>query len=229
MTHSALTQSEKVVEELLTPWDTFESNPEKTLLRLALLREVARALHSQKSRLRSTGEKTEVLVLQSLEDRVTALRNQENLNESRAELLSSEFKLNTESDPNKIPKQHLIPEQLLLSLDREKLVRPDRKWEERMAAEAVAAEWRFWSLDAWVTIAKVEEWASRLSTRIWPKGIILFVESIGITSPLWHGKWILMLHPSFTHPEKLSHELSAWSGTPDSPPSPMQWKLLYRK
>jgi len=122
-------------------------------------------------------------------------------------------------------------------LDRDKLQRYDRKWEKTIAAEAISLHWKFWCLDSWVQISYIEEWNKYLTTRLWPHGLVLSTESAlslkndilhpTNTVPLWRGHWIIILDSQLKHPSELSLNLNQWPGTPEKPPTPAQWKLIY--
>lgn len=212
-------------------WRHCEGAAEATLLRLAILRDIIRALHAQKSTCLATGRRDLVQELKRWETRLHELRSQFKL-EGQADLVS----LVEGSDPVR-KRTRLLPEALFSSIEREKLERYDRQWELALAAEAAALGWRFWALEAWVEITLVEEWNNRLGEQLWPSGIVLFVESSpvqgpavdagGKESPLWRGRWIAVVHPRFKSPSEIALNLAQWPGTPPEPPSPPAWKLLF--
>jgi hypothetical protein len=213
-------------------WRHCEGHPESTLLRLSILRDITRSLHAQKSRCLSTGRRDLATALRTWEDRLHELRNTSRLEGDLTQLVSGAAEIRKRT--------RLLPEALYSAIEREKLERYDRQWEAAIAAEASTLGWRFWSLEAWVEITLVEEWNQRLTEQLWPSGIVLFVESsptqgpsgqsvggMGMEFPLWHGRWICIVHPRFKSPSEIASNLAQWPGSPPETPSPAQWKLLF--
>jgi hypothetical protein len=209
-------------------WRHTEGQPESTLLRLAVLRDIVRSLHAQKSRCLASGRRDLSQALRGWEQRLHELRNQAKLEGELTELV-------TGSTPIK-KRTRLLPEALYAAIDREKLERYDRQWEAVLAAEAASLGWRFWALEAWVEITLVEDWNRALNEQLWPSGLVLFVESSGVQAPapatdqefpLWRGRWLLVVHPRFKSPEEIALNLSQWPGTPPEAPQPPHWKLLF--
>jgi hypothetical protein len=193
-------------------WRLCDGSTGASLLRLAILRELLRSLHAEKSRCLATGKKTEAQQFRQWETRIENLRQGVDLKGELADLLRD----------GPIPKKRtrLIPQALLSVLTRERLERYDRKWEAEIAAEACSLGWRFWTLKAWVSIPLAEDWNRRLSERLWPNGVVLFIEAIDHPAPgppadtgpsesLWQGQWTILLQPSFT-PQDLSLDFDRW-------------------
>jgi hypothetical protein len=221
--------AEGVIKKGLDRWLDCEGLPEMTLLRLALLRELIHNLHSEKSRCLASGKREEVKSIKEWETRLEDLRESSVLSGSLMDLLE---------DPSHIQKRkRILPEALFQNLDREKLVRYDRKWESTIAAEAATLGWNFWFLDSWVNIALLEEWNANLNEKLWPHGLVLFVESADVKTnevsseggeiELWRGCWLTVIHPEFNDPNDLSLNLNRWPAAPQEPPTPVQWKMIH--
>jgi hypothetical protein len=119
-------------------------------------------------------------------------------------------------------------------LTQERLGRYDRKWEAEIAAEAAGIGWNFWTLCAWVSIPLAEDWNRRLKERLWPNGIVLFVESLqqspasdGPMDTLWKGQWTILLQPGFRTPDELALDFERWPGAPEAVPEPPEWRVLF--
>ncbi len=213
-------------------WRHCEGLEEATLLRLAILRDLMRQLHAEKSRTLATGRKGDAQGLKVWELRVEDLRGSSRLEGELMELLL---------DPAKKPKTRtrLLPEALFTTLAREKLERYDRQWEASIAAEAAQMGWQFWILDAWIDISNVEEWNQKLSEKLWPHGVVLFAESASSNSlssgstgsddsvNFWHGRWIVLMHPRFRAPDELLGSSSHLVPRTPVPPAQPKWKLLF--
>lgn len=240
---SPLLQAElqNVIESQEEKWRHCEGQAECTLLRLAILREIMREIHAQKSRSLAKGQRDLSKNLRSWEARLTELRSQPKLEGPLTELVTGKSELRKRT--------RLLPEALYNAIPREKLERYDRQWEATLAAEACTLGWRFWSLEAWVEITLAEEWHQRLNDQVWPSALVLYTESAESTPPVgrgtarppstalssdmavWHGRWILIADPRFKSPAEMStvaaSNLAQWPGSPPDPPSPAQWKLLF--
>lgn len=211
-------------------WAECEGTPEATLLRLALLREISTELHPEKSRCLAMGLKTEAREIKEWESKIETLRSNPSLSNDLAALIQNQ------ESPKK--KTRLLPESFLRIIGRDKLTRYDRQWEAALAAEACHLRWLFWRLNMWVEIQNIEGWSRMLGDRLWPHGLILFSESTESWPPqkptnqpidesLWHGQWILVIHPRFKHPGELPLNLAQWPGAPSKPPAAPTWKVLY--
>jgi hypothetical protein len=213
-------------------WRHCEGLEEATLLRLAILRDLMRQLHAEKSRSLAQGSKTEAQSLKVWELRIEDLRGSLRLEGELMELLS---------DPAKKPKtrKRLLPEALFTTLAREKLERYDRQWEASLAAEAAQMGWQFWILDAWIDISSVEDWNQKLNEKLWPHGVVLFADNASDTGGsistgegegavnFWHGRWFVLMHPRFRAPDELLGSSSHLVPRTPVPPSLPRWKLLF--
>ena len=170
-------------------WDASTPLPERELLRLAILRELAGALHARKSASLATGERNVAFDLGLWEQRMEEIRKQGSLDGSIQEALSR--------TPLGPPRELKFQSEFLTSLDVKKLDRYDRAWEKALAAEALHCGWEFWNLEAGVEITQVQSWHFALSKFYWPQGIVLFVESLPqeFKGSEWFGSWLIMLKP----------------------------------
>jgi hypothetical protein len=218
---------DEIIRQDMDRWADCDGTPEMTLLRLSILRELIQKLHSEKSRCLANGLKAEAQSIKIWETRIEELRDHLSLYGDLMQLIQ---------DPKSAPKKKRnIPEALFQNLDRDKLLRYDRKWEAAIVAEAITLNWKIWNLDAWVKIPSIEEWDTVLSQRLWPHSLVLFAESAqspntGLSpseDTYWHGRWMTLLHPHFNTPIELSLNLNTWPGAPETPPSLPQWKQIY--
>jgi hypothetical protein len=211
-------------------WRLCEGVEGASLLRLAILRDLLRSLHAEKSRCLATGKKAEAQQFRHWEQRIEDLRQCMDLRGELTDLLREGVLRKRRT--------RLIPQGLFNHLPADKLQRYDRKWETEIAAEACALGWRFWTLQAWVSIPLAEDWNRRLSERLWPNGVVLFVESLkqsgpndGPSEPLWKGQWTVLLQPKFKTPADLPLDFERWPGAPEASPvaqaEPPVWKLLF--
>ncbi len=189
-------QVTEIIARASSNWDRCGTSEERTLLRLACLRDTIHDLHAERSRLLARGQKPEVQVLKTWETKIEELRGKSPLDGNLSDLLNGSQKAKNRT--------RLLPDSLFSLIQKEKLERHDRRWESAMAAEACVLGWRFWSIEAQVEIPLVEEWSQRLAEQVWPNGLILFVESNGNPAELWPGKWILLLDSRFQKPEDLN-------------------------
>lgn len=204
-------------------WESIAGIPETHLLRLAVLRELWREVHAQKSRLLAKGQRSDLARLKPIEVGLDALRMAHKLDAPLRELLSS--------IPIGKAKTRLLPETLFNVIDREKLERYDRAWEWALASEALALGWNIWALYAWVEIAQAETWHQALEHQLNPHGIILFAESTPSgpdeekhPESVWHGRWIIPLEPKYRTPD---FGVSSLPGV-SLQPSPPRWKMIFR-
>ncbi len=202
-------------------WKNTTGTEESTLLRLVILRDLARKLHSERSQRLASGKKDLLSVLKSWEIKAEELRKCSPLEGDLQDLLEGKTILQKRT--------RLLPDTFFTHLEREKIERYDRQWEYAIAAEACIIRWRFWALEAWIQISEIEAWNHKLEDILWPNGVTLFTEntSQSIQGELWQGRWVLVLHSKYRSPEDLSLGLSRWAGSPEKPPSPIKWKMLF--
>lgn len=194
------------------------------LLRMVLLRDAIREIHSQRSVMLAKGDSREAKDLQSLEksidDRVGGYYE--------VETFESFLAL---PPPGRSPSAALSAD-FLHVFGEERFHRMDRKWEREMASEACALGWNFWALDAWIEIPKVEAFHNEATSRSWPKGISLIVEGVPSASPhlpdraIWKGRWFWAFHPSY---DPVALDLLKWGKSHGilSDPDRPGWKRLF--
>lgn len=222
-------KSEDWVERNAHLWRQLNETPgpATNLLKLGILREIHRTVHAQKSGSLAKGRRDEARRLGEIETRVEALRQQAKLDGELAELIGR--------PPAGKKRTRVLPDSLFNFIEKEKLERYDRHWEAALAAEACAAGWRFWILDAWVQIPLIEHWSATLSEQLWPHGVLLFVESAGFLESrtdnpddaLWHGQWLAIVDPRYADPRDVTRGMDQWAGSTVAAPSPPHWKALY--
>jgi hypothetical protein len=85
-----------------------------------------------------------------------------------------------------------------------------------------------------VEIARVEEWNQKLVDQLWPRGIVLFVESVGAhNETCWLGRWICVLHSKIHTPAEAFAALgdfTSWHGAVSRAPSAphvASWRVLF--
>lgn len=190
--------TQSLLDHAAERWKNFERSPNRDLLRLAILRDLVSALHAEKSRFLSQGNRDSAASLRNIEERLDELRNCHPLDGTLSALISGKRK------PEKRSRE--LPTGLFERLERGKIERYDRQWEKALAAEALAQGWEIWSLETEVEISRVDDWNQKLVSRLWPKGIVLFVETVemhAMASPLppltpphfWKGRWICVIDP----------------------------------
>ncbi len=215
---------ETLFERAALRWDDYEGLEESTLLRLAILRDLMREIHAERSRCLAEGKKADAQAFRDREKAIEDLRKVSPLSGKLPDCLarSSQAKART----------RLLPEALFGFLAREKLERYDRAWEATLAAEAAALGWCFWALEAWVDIQQVEKWQEALTGQLIPHGVILFAENSETQAPsdvesggpvLWHGRWYIVLKSQFRTPHFNVERLPGVSKDPELP----QWRMLF--
>lgn len=203
-------------------WCEYEGLEESTLLRLAILRDLIRLLHAEKSRCLARAMKEEAKTLTLWERQIERVRGMTRLTGQLDDVFQGKIKASKHVRP--------LPEALFAHIEKEKFERYDRLWEAALAAEAAARSWNFWALEAWVKIAEAADWHKALEALLLPRGIVLFAEMAEPSanaepSPpdLWHGRWILVLHPNLSEKDFPLHSLPGLSETP----APPAWKPIY--
>lgn len=223
----------RILARLEERWSQPLPDQARRLLRLSLARELSRAVHTLRSELMAMERQEDAA---QLARRETALLG--SLRSSRLALEALSLRELYQGTPPSTeivpPKEPLLPAELARSLDPGKLKRHDRAWEAEICQEALARGWSFWRFEASVDIHGVEEFARFFSEGLWPRGVVLFVESDGFLRSgenepdraFWRGRWILVLEPSLEFPSELPGTLSAElsSRWPGADP---RWTRLY--
>lgn len=221
-------RAEDIVQLYIDRWNLSKGMPQATLLRLSVLRDLVRALHAEKSQHLAAGQTQEAQSMKTLEARIDELKGSAPLEGPLPDLVFGTSKLRKRT--------RLLPNALFEMIPKDRFERFDRVWESAIAAEAAGTGWRFWCLDAWVEISDAEAWHRALSESIWPKGVVIFVESapaaesataeVATDKPVWQGRWFLVAEPGITTGDQMSAPLSELPGASPVHPAP-RWKLLY--
>lgn len=220
--------SEQLIERSSHLWKQIEGSSEANLLKIAILRDLYRALHARKSQCLAKGAKEDARALNAWEARLTELKSAAQLSGELIDLIQS-------AEPVK-KRTRLLPESLFSIVPREKLERYDRAWELSLAAEGFALGWKLWSLKAWVEIPSIERWNSMLSEQLWPNALVLFVESAGFIESgdpdraLWQGDWLLLANPRIETGSDFSLDFGSFPGRSLAAPSDSaepSWKLVF--
>jgi hypothetical protein len=213
---------EEVLARLENSWEQVQSLPACRLLRLAILRELTRTIHTLRSEHMATHRPSTAEDYAQRENFLTsnfASLNVENL--TLAEIYQQSHEAISSTGPT--PSEVSLPSSVLETIGLTKFTRQDRRWELEMAQEAVRQSWEFWQFETSTEIREVENFARSFSEALWPKGVVLFVESDGFLKmsekdphlAYWRGRWILVLDPKL-HPteedklEKLGTD-SSWT------------------
>lgn len=216
--------------ELLEPyrqrWASFGAGRSSHLLKLVILRDLVRILHTERSRMLAEGGRAAPRFLKPLEERIAELRHASQLSGSLDEWL--------ELNPKKAfePVESEIPTELFESIPRDRLERYDRAWELAIAMEAMRIGWSFWALDAWINPVAAQEFHSALNSRLVPEAAVLFAEAAPISksSPSasvsgWRGRWLIVVQSQISDPAA-DFELDSLPGILFSPQEPI-WKRLF--
>ena len=170
-------------------WKEISEHPDKSILRLAILRDLSRQLHAERSMHLAQGKIPQGQTLEQIELQLAAIRGREKLLSAQ----SLEEALSQASGQEAIKTE--IPESLAAIIPRSKLERYDRQWEAALATGAFQRGWAIWELYTTIQVAKAEVFHKHLSQSLWPKGLILFVESGNPSSNIeegsWNGHWFI--------------------------------------
>lgn len=154
-------------------WKKTDGLPSAKLLRAAVLRDLVRQLHTQKSRSLAEGRKEEVIPIHRIEQSIESIYRAGAGGKKNLKALLDEYPAEEASPEAPLS----LPSALTSKISASALERYDRKWEKRIAASAVELGWKFWSLECWVTIRGVEIFNQALADRVWPR--IIDFETIG--------------------------------------------------
>ncbi|HTL11904.1 MAG TPA: hypothetical protein VL588_05425, partial [Bdellovibrionota bacterium] len=131
----------------------------RRLLRLALLRDLVRTLHAERSRLMALRQPDRAETLKKLEPILERLRTCELDSFDLAGLVNGDEPQNPLKEEPQDPRLDRI-------LGEGKLDRYDRAWEAAMAVEALKRGWLFWALDTQVEVPKAEAFHLGLGQRL---------------------------------------------------------------
>jgi hypothetical protein len=202
-------------------WKAIPKGREEAVAKILLLRDLEHAVHREKSRALAAADPELAQSLHTLEQKIQSSSEQPTFPGSLEDLLQS-------SPISPLPQieNHwwsLLPSQLTP----EKLTRYDRKWERRLAREALLLDWEPWLLHARVPTDSIQTLHEKLNQVGWNRsgaieGFLLMVESEPESvleteqESLWAGRWYFLvrkgLHPSVlgTTEENLERLLAAF-------------------
>lgn len=213
MSHILSSRAQEVWEVFETgAWIHTQGNPAIRLLRLQILRDYYRAIHTELSKVYTLeGPTPKYQELAELELRLPRLRHLAHLNGTLEQLLL-QIQENEATDTNitetelHIPSD--IPGQYIECLGESRLMRPDRLWEFELVCEGERMGWKLAELQTSIPLQEVESWYENVPGMIWPSGVVLFAESIDPSSDIakstppgnWPGQWYFLLRPSLKDP-----------------------------
>jgi hypothetical protein len=219
---------ETVLSSCAPLWNQTRGLPEQRILRLAILRDLIRSMHAERSRLLALSQPDRADALRMVEPSTEALKFHPLAEASLPELVASR--------PERLakPSRSPIPPELEAAAGGEgKFNRYDRQWEAEIAGEACRIGWGFWTMEAWIDIAKAENFHQALNQGLWPRGIVLFVESCSDTSDspedaahsrsIWKGRWLIAHAPEQAPPGRSLGDLPGAV----RPPRAADWRLLF--
>jgi hypothetical protein len=201
---------ERTLQRLERPWQEAAHHDSCRLLRLSLLRELVRAIHTLRSEVMATqqGESAD-----DLAHRENYLNSNFRLLELSNLALSQAYSQTSRAaKPVARPLETVsLPKAVTDAVGNNKFTRQDRKWELELAQEAVRLQWEFWQFEASTEIHEVESFARSFSEKLWPHGVVLFVESDGFLKmsdensnlAFWRGRWLVVMEPHSSRPGKL--------------------------
>lgn len=175
-------------------WSQASSHSARSLLRLAVLRELRHWLHSQISHAMVVGPKELIQTLRRLEE-MTSILGTRSLAEEKlpfAGLFETLKHVEALS-----PAERSIPESIFKIIPRRQIERIDSFWESALIAEGSVLQWKIWNFTASVPLKEVEPWSKKLFLKLWPNGLFLWVEAAEAQSNLWKGTWFALLDPNF--------------------------------
>lgn len=194
-------------------WETTHQDNRTHLLRLSILRDLARSLHSWQSIILASGDSKDLPQFNFWQENIEKLVDRKDLSGQLTEILKENPK---QFPPHNI--QHSLPFGLLSNIDRARLHQPHAKWELAIACHAHRIGWRFWNLLATIPVFKIEKWNQNLHGVLWPNGIVLQISRSKkklsrLTkmkskvrhddNSLWTGRWLIVLDNHIRTPEEL--------------------------
>jgi hypothetical protein len=198
-------------EALSAHWARAEHSKYRTLLRLAVARDLARLVHAGISGSLADRVKPGAAPLRAIGAWLEPLRGLAQLDFPFEALLTGD--LPRASDPG-MSVARAPSARLLQTLGREKLLRYDRAWEAAIAAESDVAGWQLWRGEASIRLQAVGSWNEGVSSRLFPRAIVLYCEKSASSQPadpeLWPGSWIAVSDPELGSPETLVPDC-AWT------------------
>lgn len=212
-----------VPKDLLQLWKETSDHPEKLILRISILRDLSRWFHAERSLHMAQGKIPQGQNLEQIEAKMAWVRGQPD------QIASAPLEELLEPLPTGPAYVTALPLALGAVIPHSKLNRYDRHWEAALAVQAWERKWTFWELTATIQIQKAEVFHKHLSKLLWPKGVILFVESPPDAKPIseadgWTGRWVFIAISSL-RPQHLQLESSP--GLAPKAPDPIHWRQLF--
>ncbi len=199
---------ERVLQRMERPWQQAGKSDACRLLRLSLMRELTRVIHTLRSECMATDRSDQAEDLAHRENYLNTyfpIMDLSNLGLSQAFSQTSRVAKPVGKPGNAVS----LPASVTDTVGAGKFTRQDRRWENEIAQEAVRQEWEFWQFEASTEIHQVESFARGFSDSIWPRGVVLFVESDGFLKmsqdnshlAYWRGRWLVVMEPRAPKPE----------------------------
>ncbi|OFZ21958.1 MAG: hypothetical protein A2X94_16000 [Bdellovibrionales bacterium GWB1_55_8] len=178
-------------------WDSCAACSDNSVLRLSLLRDLIGRLHALRSEGLATQNQNLISSIEEVETRIVKMEAARSFPATGKELENwLTCGLPAEVTPvAPVPNRELPPTLVEKLGGIKKLNRPDRLWERKLVEEAFRLSWVFWSVVAELPLEIVETWHEDLKKRLWPEGLVLFVEAD--SNPAsdrrnWRGRWIVI-------------------------------------
>ena len=178
-------------------WDSCAACSDNSVLRLSLLRDLIGRLHALRSEGLATQNQNLISSIEEVETRIVKMEAARSFPATGKELENwLTCGLPAEVTPvAPVPNRELPPTLVEMLGGIKKLNRPDRLWERKLVEEAFRLSWVFWSVVAELPLEIVETWHEDLKKRLWPEGLVLFVEAD--SNPAsdrrnWRGRWIVI-------------------------------------
>jgi hypothetical protein len=199
---------EHVLQRLERPWQQAGQSDASRLLRLSLLRELTRVIHTLRSECMATERSEKADELAHRENYLNTYFPVLDLaNMGLSQALSQTSR--SAKPVSKAPSPVEFPSAVAQNIGIAKFTRQDRRWENEIAQEAVRKQWEFWQFEASTEIHQVEAFARAFTESIWPHGVVLFVESDGFLKmsqenpnlAFWRGRWLVVMEPHSPKPQ----------------------------
>jgi hypothetical protein len=220
MTNKTESESiENTIQRLDRPWMQVGRSKACRLLRLSILRELTRAVHTLRSEFMATERAEKADDLAHRENYLNTYFPVLDLtNLGLAQTYSQSARV--AKPVGRAPDAVTLPSPVLEAVGAAKFTRQDRRWENEIAQEAVRQNWEFWQFEASTEIHEVESFARAFAESIWPHGVVLFVESDGFLKPseenshlaYWRGRWLVVLEPRAHRPNSQNSNESSPDG-----------------
>ena len=222
--------AQDILQSFETRWNSCASSSRENLLRLVVLRELTRMLHSEKSWCLASGFPDEAQQYHEYEMAADKLVNEDDLSGSLSDILAKAEAL---PDPDPVTgvlassSRRKFPKELQGILPSEKIERFDRHWEKALVCEAMKLHWEIWLLKANVRIEAAQDCENGLTRELGDRGILLFADSAEtneLQEGIWPGQWLLLSEPGFDCRRAPLHSVKGLIVAPNPP----QWTLVHR-